>query len=320
MSKLKKTAFIFPGQGSQYAGMGVDLCDRFESAARVFHEADVALDAPLSRIAFHGPEEDLKLTTNTQPALLTMSIAVFRLLEAEGIEPAACAGHSLGEYSALVAAGGLEFEDAVRLVRNRGAYMQDAVPVGEGAMAAVMGLDRDAVETVLNQSRATDRVLSVANLNCPGQIVIAGHTDAVQLSMDALKAAGARRVVMLPVSAPFHCSLMQPAHDRLAPELDGTTFGRPAFRFYSNVTADVLSEPSEIRDNLKEQVTHPVRWQELIESMIRDGITRFVEIGAGRVLSGLVRKINREMKVDNVGDVPTLEAFLQQLSQEEEND
>ena len=310
---LPNTAFLFPGQGSQYAGMGMDLCDRFETAARVFELADRTLHAPLSRICFHGPEDELKLTTNTQPALLTVSTAVWALLLEEKIQPEACAGHSLGEYSALVAAGVISFEDAVVLVRNRGAYMQEAVPVGLGAMAAVMGLEGAAVEDVLNQIRKPDHVLSMANLNCPGQIVIAGHADAVTEAADELKAAGARRVVMLPVSAPFHCSLMQPAQDRLSVELDAVTFDTPMFRFYSNVTAGGISNPAEIKERLKEQVTHPVRWQELIEQMMADGITRFVEIGAGRVLSGLVRKINRDAVVENVGDAATLQTFVQSV-------
>ncbi len=321
MKVLKKTAFIFPGQGSQYAGMGVDICDRFERAREIFYAADKTLDFPLSRICFHGPEEDLKLTANTQPALLTLSIALWELLQDEGIRPEACAGHSLGEYSALVAAGVIPFEDAVKLVRHRGEYMQEAVPVGVGAMAAVMGLDGESVEKTLDQARTNGQVLSIANLNCPGQIVVAGHADAVNTALPLLKEAGARRVVMLPVSAPFHSALMQPARDRLSPEIDSVEFDDPSMRFYSNVTAGVLTDAEDIKEKLKEQVTHPVRWEELIQKMIVDGITRFVEVGAGRVLSGLVRKIDRSVSVQNISDFGTFGSFLQSLSNtEEQND
>ena len=320
MKVLKHTAFLFPGQGSQYAGMGVDICDQSEKARNIFYTTDKTLDFPLSRICFHGPEEDLKLTANTQPALLTLSVALWELLKDEDIRPETCAGHSLGEYSALVAAGVIPFEDAVKLVRHRGEYMQDAVPVGVGAMAAVMGLDHESVEKTLETARPDGQVLSIANLNCPGQIVIAGHAEAVNTALPLLKDAGARRVVMLPVSAPFHSALMQPAKDRLSPELDAVEFGKPAMRFYSNVTAGVLTEPEDIREKLKEQVTHPVRWEELIRNMIADGITRFVEVGAGRVLSGLVRKIDRSATVQNVSDSGTLAAFLQSLTDWEEKD
>jgi len=320
MKVLKNTAFIFPGQGSQYAGMGMDICDQSERAREVFYTTDKTLDFPLSRICFHGPEDELKLTANTQPALLTLSIALWELLQDKEIRPTACAGHSLGEYSALVAAGVIPFEDAVKLVRHRGEYMQDAVPVGVGAMAAVMGLDSNTVAEILNDARPEGQVLSVANLNCPGQIVIAGHANAVNVALPLLKDAGARRVVMLPVSAPFHSALMQPARDRLSPEIDAVEFDEPSMRFYSNVTAGVLTDPENIKEKLKEQVTHPVRWEELIRNMIADGITRFVEVGAGRVLSGLVRKIDRSVTVQNISDSGTYASFLESISKMEVED
>jgi len=320
MKVLKNTAFIFPGQGSQYAGMGMDICDQSERAREVFYTTDKTLDFPLSRICFHGPEDELKLTANTQPALLTLSIALWELLQDKEIRPTACAGHSLGEYSALVAAGVIPFEDAVKLVRHRGEYMQDAVPVGGGAMAAVMGLDSNTVAEILNDARPEGQVLSVANLNCPGQIVIAGHANAVNVALPLLKDAGARRVVMLPVSAPFHSALMQPARDRLSPEIDAVEFDEPSMRFYSNVTAGVLTDPENIKEKLKEQVTHPVRWEELIRNMIADGITRFVEVGAGRVLSGLVRKIDRSVTVQNISDSGTYASFLESISKMEVED
>lgn len=321
MKVLKNTAFIFPGQGSQYAGMGVDVCDQFEKAREIFYTTDKTLDFPLSRICFHGPEEELKLTANTQPALLTLSVALWELLQDEDIRPVACAGHSLGEYSALVAAGVIPFEDTVKLVRHRGEYMQEAVPVGVGAMAAVMGLDGRTVKETLETARPNGQVLSIANLNCPGQIVIAGHAEAVNSALPLLKDAGARRVVMLPVSAPFHSALMQAARDRLSPEIDSVEFDDPSMRFYNNVTADVLTNPEDIKEKLKEQVTRPVRWEELIRNMIAGGITRFVEVGAGRVLSGLVRKIDRSASVLNISDSATFSSFLQSLSDVEvEND
>ena len=311
MRILEKTAFIFPGQGSQYAGMGVDICDHYEKAREVFFHMDRTLDFPLSRICFHGPEDELKLTANTQPALLTMSVAIWELLHEQNMMPQACAGHSLGEYSALVAADVIPFEDAIRLVRHRGQYMQEAVPVGVGAMAAIMGLDNERVSGVLDDVRGDGDVLSLANMNCPGQAVIAGHAEAVRTAIPALKEAGARRVVELPVSAPFHCALMQPARDRLSPEIDAVTFERPDMWFYSNVTAGRIDDGDEIRTRLKEQITHPVRWEELIQNMIADGIINFVEVGAGRVLSGLVRKIDRNVSVTSINDYASLEAFLQ---------
>ncbi len=309
--KLKNTAFVFPGQGSQYAGMGKEFCELSEIATEVFHSADKTLDFPLSKMCFFGPEEELKLTFNTQPALLTVSIAIFEALKNENIEPVACAGHSLGEYSALVAAGVIPFTKALQLVRNRGTYMQEAVPVGVGSMAAVMGLNQSDIETVLEEVKEKNQVLSIANLNCPGQIVIAGNIEAVKNAVNPLKEKGARRVIELPVSAPFHCSLMKPAADKLSPEIDNVTFNTPMFDFYSNVTASKISKPLQIKEKLKEQITHPVLWQTLIENMIKDGITTFVEIGAGKVLSGLIRKIDKSVTVMNVSDKLSLEKFLE---------
>lgn len=308
--KLKNTAFVFPGQGSQYAGMGKDFCDLSENSKEIFHLADKTLDFPLSKMCFYGPEEDLKLTYNTQPSLLTVSIAIFEALKSENIEPVACAGHSLGEYSALVSAGVIPFSKAVSLVRNRGSYMQEAVPVGVGGMAAVMGLDEENIENTLKSLRNDETVISIANLNCPGQMVIAGHLKAVKESVALLKENGARRVIELPVSAPFHCSLMKPAADKLSPEIDSVDFKIPMFDFYSNVTADKLSDPEQIKEKLKEQITHPVLWQTLIENMLNDGITNFIEIGAGKVLSGLIKKIDRSVNVMNVSDSLSLEKFL----------
>lgn len=308
--KLKKTAFVFPGQGSQYAGMGKDFCELSENAKDIFHSADKTLDFPLSKMCFYGPEEELKLTFNTQPSLLTVSVAIWETLKNEDIEPVACAGHSLGEYSALVAAGVIPFNKAVNLVRNRGTYMQEAVPVGVGGMAAVMGLDSDKIKHAISEIKSEQEVLSIANLNCPGQIVIAGHIEAVKKSITYLKDIGAKRVIELPVSAPFHCSLMSPAADKLSSEIDDINFNKPMFDFYSNVTADKLDDPDLIKEKLKEQITHPVLWQTLIENMLNDGIENFIEIGAGKVLSGLIRKIDKNVNVLNVSDKNSLEKFL----------
>ncbi len=313
--RLENTAFIFPGQGSQYAGMGLEICENFEQAEKTFYEADKALNYPISKLCFHGPEDELKLTYNTQPALLTVSTAIWEILKDNNIEPEAVAGHSLGEYSALVCAGVIPFKDAVKIVRKRGEFMQDAVPVGVGKMAAVLNLTLEKVEEVLNSIREEGKVLSVANINSPAQIVIAGHADMVDKAMPALKEAGARRVVELPVSAPFHCELMQPARENLSPFIDEVEFNKPAYRFYSNVTANPLDNPEEIKEKLKEQITHPVKWLQLIENMIKDGIDTFVEIGAGRVLSGLVRKIDRSVNILNIEDMVSLEKFLRYINE-----
>ena len=288
--------------------MGRELSEAFPSARRIFEQADDALGFPISRLCFEGPEEDLKLTENTQPAILTCSIAVLAVLEERGIKAADyVAGHSLGEYSALVAAGALDFADAVRLVRKRGGYMQEAVPAGVGAMAAFVMLPPKKLEGILADA-AQGEVVSAANLNSPAQVVIAGNAGAVERAMELAKEAGARRVVRLVVSAPFHCALMKPAQDRLAPDLDSTEFRDLTVPLVNNFAAAEVRTALEARQGLKEQVPNPVRWEESIRYLASQGVEHFVEVGAGKVLTGLLRGIDRSLRGSNVEDLKTLEA------------
>ncbi|HMC61969.1 MAG TPA: ACP S-malonyltransferase [Candidatus Solibacter sp.] len=286
-----KIAFLFPGQGSQATGMGKALADAYPAARRVFEEADDALQFSISRLCFAGPDDQLKLTENTQPALLTVSTAAFAVLKEQGIEPDYVAGHSLGEYSALVAAQSLQFADAVRLVRKRGRYMQQAVPPGEGAMAALLKLPEGKLDAVLEQA-AKGQIVSAANLNSPDQVVIAGHTAAIHRAIELAKAAGARRAVLLPVSAPFHCTLMKPAQDRLRPDLDATQFRDLSCPLVNNWQAREIRTGGEAREGLFQQVPNPVRWLESVRYLASQGATRFIEIGAGSVLCGLLRNID----------------------------
>jgi [acyl-carrier-protein] S-malonyltransferase len=286
-----KTAFLFPGQGSQAAGMGKTLAESFGVARDVFQEADEALSFGLSELCFQGPEEALKLTENTQPALLTVSVSAYRVLAEHGIRPEFVAGHSLGEYSALVAAGSLRFADAVRLVRKRGQYMQEAVPAGLGAMAALLKLPQGKLDEILQQA-AQGEIVSAANLNSPDQIVIAGHAGAVHRAADLAKAAGAKRAVILPVSAPFHCALMEPAQLRLAADLDCTPFQDLAIPLINNWQAAEITTAAEARHGLFEQVPNPVRWTESIRYLASQGVARFIEVGPGAVLTGLLRNID----------------------------
>jgi [acyl-carrier-protein] S-malonyltransferase len=302
-----KSAFLFPGQGSQSPGMGKDLADVFPVARQVFEEADEALGFALSRLCFEGPAEELQLTENTQPAILAVSIAAFRALEiAGGPAPAFVAGHSLGEYSALVASGVLDLSDALRTVRARGRYMQEAVPVGAGAMAAVIGGELSEIERVCAEARGSE-VCSVANINSPGQVVIAGSTAAVDRAIALLKDV-ARRVIKLNVSAPFHCALMKPAQDRLTPDLERLNFGDPKFPVVTNVDARVTTAAGELRDALVRQVSASVRWVESMKLLIENGVDKVVEVGPGKVLSGLMRQTSRDIKCLNVEDAASLEA------------
>ena len=312
MTSMHNLAFLFPGQGSQYAGMGKALAEVFPVARAVFEEADRALRFALSRLCFEGPEDELKLTANTQPAILTVSVAAYRVLEEKGVRPAFVAGHSLGEYSALVAAGSLALADAVRVVRKRGTYMQDAVPAGEGAMVAILGLAADRLAEICRQA-AQGQVVSPANLNSPGQIVISGHTTAVERAMEAAVAAGAKRAIRLPVSAPFHCSLLEPVARRLATDFESIRFADLRVPLVTNVDADLVTSGAAARDALLRQVPAPVRWEESMRKLIAQGCNTFVEVGPGRVLTGLLRQIDSSKTGLNIEDPESLERALARL-------
>jgi [acyl-carrier-protein] S-malonyltransferase len=306
-------AFIFPGQGSQYAGMGSDLADKFPAAKEVFETADSALGFRLSELCFKGPAEQLQLTENTQPAMLAVSIAALRAMQTEGLpEPQFVAGHSLGEYSALVAAGSFSLADALRIVRARGRYMQEAVPVGQGAMAAILGLDLSAIDAACEEA-GQGQVCSAANINSPTQVVIAGDAAAVDRAIELMKARGAKRALRLNVSAPFHCPLMKPAQERLAEYLQQIAFTDLATPVVTNVDAKPIASGDEARNSLIRQVARPVRWFESVEFLINQGVQTFIEVGPGKVLSGLVRQIDRSVRCVNVEDEDSLRAACETL-------
>ncbi|MFL6336916.1 MAG: ACP S-malonyltransferase [Pyrinomonadaceae bacterium] len=313
-------AFIFPGQGSQAPGMGRELAEKYAAAREVFAEADEALGFPLSRLCFEGPAEELQLTENTQPAILAASVAALRAAEGRGLpRPDFVAGHSLGEYSALVAAGALSLRDAVTVVRKRGRYMQEAVPVGAGAMAAVLGAEIETVEAACREAAREGEVCSPANLNSPGQIVIAGSAAAVERALPILKERGAKRAIPLKVSAPFHCALMLPAQERLAADLDGIEFKDLSVPLVTNVDAALIRTGAEARASLVRQVSSPVRWRESVELLTREGVGLFVEVGPGKVLSGLVRQTAPQARAVNVEDAASLEAALATVKEASES-
>ncbi len=311
---MDSIAFVFPGQGSQYSGMGKELAANFPIVRDTFAEADDSLAMRLGRLCFDGPESDLNMTENTQPALLATSVAFFRLVATEtGARPSSSAGHSLGEYSALVASGALSFADALRTVRARGKYMQEAVPVGTGGMAAILGAEAELVEEICREA-ARDEVVVPANYNCPGQIVISGHATAVQRAMELAKARGIRKVLLLPVSVPSHCSLMDPAGELLATTLEGIAINPLAIPVVANVTAEPFGDVASINKLLVAQVSSPVRWEMSVRTMMAAGVTGFVEIGPGKVLSGLVRKIDKSVAMKNFDDLAGFKAFAAEVS------
>jgi len=305
--------FLFPGQGSQAVGMGKELADKYPIARQTFEEADEALGYKLSQLCFEGPEDQLRLTEITQPAILATSVAAWRILNEKCLKPRFAAGHSLGEYSAHVAAGTLSFADAVRTVRNRGKYMQEAVPVGVGAMAAILGMEFEKVAAVCSDA-SQGEVCEPANINSPEQIVISGHTAAVERAVKLADERGAKRAKLLPVSAPFHCSLMKPAQDRLAKDLSSITFSKPAVRVVCNADAALLEEADPSRDALIRQVTGSVRWEHSMRLLIAQGVQTFVEVGPGKVLSGLMRQIDRSRSCLNVADEASLQKALEQFA------
>ncbi|MGG0944282.1 ACP S-malonyltransferase [Bacillus subtilis] len=316
---MSKIAFLFPGQGSQFIGMGKELYEQVPAAKRLFDEADETLETKLSSLIFEGAAEELTLTYNAQPALLTTSIAVLEKFKESGITPDFTAGHSLGEYSALVAAGALSFKDAVYTVRKRGEFMNEAVPAGEGAMAAILGMDAEALKQVTDKVTEEGNLVQLANLNCPGQIVISGTAKGVKLASELAKENGAKRAIPLEVSGPFHSELMKPAAEKLKEVLDACDIKDADVPVISNVSADVMTEKAEIKEKLIEQLYSPVRFEESINKLIAEGVTTFIEIGPGKVLSGLVKKVNRRLKTIAVSDPETIELAIQTLKEENDN-
>jgi [acyl-carrier-protein] S-malonyltransferase len=310
---MGKVAFIFPGQASQYPGMGKELAEKYPSARAVFEEADAALGISISKICFEGMEEELKLTANTQPAILTVSVAAYRVLAERGISADYVAGHSLGEYSALVAAGSLNFADAVKLVRKRGTYMQEAVPAGQGSMAAIMGLAPTVVLEVCKKA-AQGEVCSPANLNSPEQTVISGSAAAVKRAVEIASQSGAKRAVVLAVSAPFHCALMMPAQEKLEKDLATSKLADLQIPLVTNVDADEITKGEEARSSLIRQVTMPVRWEESMRVLLDGTVNTFVEVGPGKVLTGLMRQIERSVASLNVEDEKSLAATLEKIT------
>lgn len=293
---MSKLAFVFPGQGAQKVGMGKDFFDNYDVAKKMFKEADEALGYSIMKMCFEGPEEDLKLTANTQPAILTISCIANEILKENGVQPEITGGHSLGEYSALVAAGVLKFQDAVALVHKRGAYMQEAVPVGEGGMAAIIGVDREKIVEIC-QSVSAESPVQAVNFNCPGQIVIAGATRGVELAVEELKAAGAKKAVILPVSAPFHSTLMKPAAEKLAVELDKVTLSDARIPVVANVNAQVLTKAEDIKASLVAQAASPVLWEDCVAKMKEFGADVLLEAGPGKTLCGFNRRIDKSIKL-----------------------
>lgn len=310
--KLNKIAFVYPGQGAQYPGMGEELANAFPSAMEVFSKASDALGMDMKELCFRGTEEDLKKTENTQPTILTVSVALTKILEEKGIKADYTAGLSLGEYSALVYAGALDFADGVKLVRKRGQYMQEAVPAGEGTMAAIMNLDRELLLEGLKEASEFG-IVEAANYNCPGQIVIAGATPAIEKACEILKAKGAKRAMVLPVSAPFHSSMLKPAGEMLEKELSGVPVNELKVPVISNVDADLVPSKENVKPNLIKQVSSSVLWEDSVRKMLELGVTTFIEIGPGKALSGFIKKIDKEAVILNVEDLASLEKTLEVL-------
>ena len=305
-----KTAFVFPGQGSQKVGMLKDLYEAYPIVRERFAQADEALGYSISQLCFEGPDTELVKTANTQPAILTASVACYEILKEKGFTPDIVGGHSLGEYSALVAAGVLEFKDAVYVVHKRGEYMQEAVPLGEGAMAAILALPREEVVRICGEVNDTVGSVQAVNFNCPGQIVIAGATKAVEVAAEKMKEAGAKRAVMLPVSAPFHSRLMEPAAKRLQEELDKIEVKDAQIPVVANISGEILKDGATIKEALVTQAAAPVLWEDCVATMVDFGVTRFVEVGPGKVLTGFTKKINKAMELANVEDEASLAAAI----------
>ncbi len=312
---MNKLAFIFPGQGSQTVGMGKEFYDNYDIAKSMFKEADDALGYSIMDMCFNGPEESLKLTANTQPAILTISVIAAAILREHGIEPEIVGGHSLGEYSALVSAGALKFADAVYLVNRRGTYMQEAVPVGEGGMAAVIGLDRETIIDICVDITKNESLVQAVNFNCPGQVVVAGTTAGVNAAVDKLKQAGAKKCVNLPVSAPFHSRLMEPAAEKLAVELNKISVCDAKIPVVTNVTGKALTKAADIKDSLVKQAASPVKWEDCIQTMKGFGAQVYIEAGPGKVLCGFNRRIDKELTSLNVENMASLQKTLDYLQE-----